>query len=104
MAIERVQRLEMLFPLPRRDEGLAVLHRAGIVHLDPPGEAVLGAGGEAVAVAAEEIDARVAALSAGLEVIAEHLPAKKTLVESFFGAPMAATAEELVRSANRIDP
>jgi V/A-type H+-transporting ATPase subunit I len=104
MTIERVQRLEMLFPVGRREEVLAALHRAGIVHLDPPGDEVRAAGAEAVSVAAEEIDARIAALSAALEVVDEHVPRKKTLVESFFGAPMAASAEEVVQSATRITP
>ena len=103
MSIERVRRLEMLFPLARRDEVLAALHRAGIVHLDPPGPEVIAAGAKAVSVAAGEVDARVAALSSALEVIDEHVPRRKTLVESFFGAPLAAAAEELSASAARID-
>ena len=99
-----MQRLELVFPLGRREELLAGLHRAGIVHLEAPGAELLEAGAEPVSVSAGELDHRIAALSAALEIINEHVPRKKTLVESFFGAPLAASAEEVTGAATRCNP
>ncbi len=103
MAIERVQRLELIFPTARRDEVLAELHAASSVHIDEPGEEVLSAGAERASVSTDDLDAKVAALSTALEVIDQHTKLKKTLVESFFGVAPAASRAEVATAGGRVD-
>lgn len=103
MAIERQLRTEIVFPLGKRSEVLDALHRTGLMHLDPPGEEAIGRGASAGTVAAGKPEEYAAALAGALEIVEEHFPPRKTLMQSFFGVPLAATRAELRTAARQLD-
>ncbi len=110
MAIEKVQRLELAFPASRREEVLAALHEAEIVHVDEPEEEILEAGAERVSVNTDEIDARVAALSEALEACKLRPQVKQGIVRAFmgfcegcFGLLPPATRAQLSEAAETVD-
>jgi V/A-type H+-transporting ATPase subunit I len=110
LAIERVQRLELVFPSSRRQEVLAQLHAAEMVHVDEPPEELLEAGAERVSVSTEEIDDKISALSAALEVCELHPKPKRGIVRAFigfcegcFGLLPPATPGQLAQAAREVD-
>ncbi len=105
MAIESVQHVELVFPLSKRKEVLRELHAAEVLHIDEPGEEVIESGAERVSVSTAEIDNRIAALSAAVELLESYkgLTPKKGLIESFFGVAPPATREDLVEAGNGVD-
>jgi V/A-type H+-transporting ATPase subunit I len=103
LAIERLRHVELAFPLSRRDEVLAALHTAELMHVEEaPAELVEG-GASRLTVTTEEMDARVAALAAAVEVIEQHCPPRRTLVESFFPAHPPASRSDLAAAGRDLD-